>query len=100
MKKIVSSLVVASLAGFIFFGCSSEPKSVEEFKKLSKDELENLFAICQKNGNSGKFDSDKKTFREDGNGNLDWDSVGEIQNTSKYSKDFIECGRLFKAIYR
>ena len=51
--KILTSLALASLISLYFVGCSSEPKSVEELKKLSDDELKKMQEECfTKKGNS------------------------------------------------
>lgn len=78
MKKIISGLVVASLAGFVFFGCSSEPKSVEEFKKMSKEELDNFTKECRSNKDYEK-EAEKYAL------------------TQEASKEFLECENAFKA---
>ena len=44
--KILTSLALASLMSLYFVGCSSEPKSVEELKKLSKEELTKMKEKC------------------------------------------------------
>ena len=105
MKKIFLALVLTGLSGFVLLGCGGEPRSVEELQKLSKTELEELFTTCQKDGNAGKFDKDKKKANENETelqekyGILGWNAIAEIQNTSNYTKEFIECGRIYKALY-
>lgn len=100
--KILTSLALASLMSLYFVGCSSEPKSVEELSKLSKEELDKLFETCVKNAKSGKFDKDKEKAKQNkvgggGFGSVNWQTIGEIEDISSYSKEFVECGRIFKA---
>ena len=39
MKKIFLALVLTGLSGFVLLGCGGEPRSVEEFEKLSDEDL-------------------------------------------------------------
>lgn len=47
MGKLVSSVVVAGMATFLFVACDSEPKSVEYFMKLSDKEIEKYTERCK-----------------------------------------------------
>lgn len=76
MKKIISGLAVASLATFTFFGCSSEPRSIEEFQKMPKEELDKFRKECENKFNSADFQKELMQYA----------TTGKSSN-----KEFIEC---------
>lgn len=102
MKKIVLSLLTAFVAGTLFVGCGGgEPRSIGELRKLPMSELKDTFETCKKGWGNGKFDDDIKTLQKDENYVItNWQGAGVIQDTSKYSKEFVECARIFKIIYK
>ncbi|MCH5323054.1 MAG: hypothetical protein J1E31_05720 [Helicobacter sp.] len=90
-NKILTSLALASLMSLYFVGCSSEPKSVEELKKLSKEELGKIKRSCEEKEISGKFNEDYKKVGMGSN-------VKAVEeNPSNFSKEYVECVRVYGA---
>lgn len=77
MKKIFLALVLTGLSGFVLLGCGGEPRSVEEFEKLSDEDLNKVIKQCK----------DENYEKE----------TEKYLTTGKASKKFLECENAFKA---
>lgn len=103
MKKVLTSFALAGALGIALVGCGGEPRSVEELSKLSEEELNKMFETCQEKLRNKEFDNDQDKVQKNEKELLseylimNWELVSDIKNTSPYSKEFIECGRVYKA---
>lgn len=98
--NLLGTLLSATLL-LTIYGCSSAPKSVEEFAKLSKEQLHEMYAQCQTKLKNKEFQNDLDTLKtiSQNTNFLGWKHIGQIsdEDINQYSKEFIECGRIYLA---